>query len=159
MIFLLNREHVLGEVMELARLHICEVLKLRPDQVEATLDLAGGTISPEFQVDLDDCPGISPDEIREVMRHAYADCKEEALVRLKGIEQTREQVLTWNRGGMTDEEYAAVTDPAAIPDSELVPQGRGNFRFLMAKAGWRLRDAVRWVRLVMVGVLRRILRR
>ena len=99
MIFLLNREYVVWETVELARLHICEVLRLSTGQVKATIDLAGDKLSPEFLVDLDACEGITPDEIKEVMRHAYNDCKEEATTRLKGITQTREQTLQWLRGG------------------------------------------------------------
>jgi hypothetical protein len=98
MIFLLNREYVVWEVVELTRLHICEVLCLSPDKVEAKIDLAGDTLSPEFGVDLDDCPGVTPEQIKDVMRYTYADCKEEMERRLEGLSQTRAQVqnLLWS---------------------------------------------------------------
>ena len=166
MIFLLNREYVMWEVVELARLHICEVLRLSTAEVEATLDLAGDKLSPEFQVDLDACKGITPDEIREVMRRVYADCKEEAEIRLKGVTQTRSEVMQWLRGGMSDEEYAELHDPAAEINPEsmadhlasVIPIRGVASRWALARARmwWRLRDAGRWVRLLVTGIGRRL---
>ncbi len=94
MIFLLNPEYVVWEVVELARLQICEVLKVPTEKVEAKIDLADGKLSPEFLIDADDVEGVTPDEIREVMRNIYADCKEEMESRLAGISKRREDVLT-----------------------------------------------------------------
>lgn len=98
MIFLLNGEYVMWEVVELSRLHICEVLQISTGKVEAKIDLADAKLSPEFTLNLDDVKGVTADEVREVMKSVYLDCKAEAEVRLAGIKKTREDVLRELRG-------------------------------------------------------------
>ncbi len=101
MIFILNREYVVWEVVELARLHMCEVLKVPPTAIEATLELNpdSGTLSPEFQIDADLCAGVKKNDIRKVMEKVYEDCKREMLERLEMCEFSRKQYLekfVWN---------------------------------------------------------------
>lgn len=147
MIFLLNREFVVWEVVELTRLHICEVLRLTTDQVEAEIDLAGDTLSPEFRVDLDACLGVTPEQIRDVMRHTYADCKEEMERRLEGLSYTRDRVQLRLHGGMIE-----------VADSKqrrvgLVSSLSGGYA---RKVFWLVRDAYQRIVLSLVRVGRRL---
>ena len=98
MIFLLNPEYVMWEIVEMARLQICEVLKVPKSKVQAKLDLADEKLSPEFTLDLDDVEGVTADEVREVMKNIYQDCKAEAEVRLAGVLDRRQDVLRKLRG-------------------------------------------------------------
>lgn len=93
MIFLLNKEYVVWEVVELARLHMCEVLKVPTSAIEAKVELANEKLSPEFNVDVDQCHGVSVDDVREVMGEVYKECREEMEVRLYGVGKTRDEVL------------------------------------------------------------------
>jgi len=93
MIFTLNKEYVFWEVVELARLQMCEVLKVPTSAIEAKLDLGIGVISPEFLVDADQCKGVTPEGIRAVLESVYAQCKEELEVRLDGVVKTRDMVI------------------------------------------------------------------
>lgn len=162
MIFLLNREHIVWEAVELARLHMCEVLRVPREKVVAKVDLAGETLSPEFLIDMDDCEGVTPDQIRDVMRHTYLDCKDEMETRLKGAAQSRARVLEWLRGGMTEAGYAALADPAAVSPEEMadalapvdpkpVKRPRKWVVYL-----WKLQEAWRWTHLVTITFFRRL---
>lgn len=153
MIFLLNREYVVWEVVELTRLHICEVLRLTTDKVEAKIDLAGDTLSPEFQVDLADCPGVTPEQIKDVMRHTYADCKEELERRLGGLPQTRAQVQHLLHGGVTGEGCTLVRNPTRRRLG-LVPLRLGSYA---RRVLWRVRDAHRWIVLSLVRIGNRLI--
>lgn len=93
MIFLLNKEYVVWEVVELARLHMCEVLRVPTSAIEAKLELANAKLSPEFLVDAEQCKGVTKEQIRDVMGEIYAECKEELQVRLYGVNKTRDDVL------------------------------------------------------------------
>jgi hypothetical protein len=93
MIFLLNREQVVWEIVELSRLHMCEVLRVPTAAIEAKVELANEKLSPEFLVDADQCKGVTKEQIREVMGDIYAECKAELDVRLYGLTKTRESVL------------------------------------------------------------------
>ncbi len=93
MIFPLNPEYVVWEVVELARLQMCEVLRVPTSAMEAKLELAAEKLSPEFMVDANVCKGVSTDDIRFVMEEIYKQCKEELEVRLDGVKQTRDAVL------------------------------------------------------------------
>lgn len=115
MIFLLNREYVLWEIVELARLHMAEVLKVPASAIEAELDLGKEVLSPEFRIDADLCKGVTAEEIKAVMSAVYADCKVELYTRFIGINMTRKEYLErycWN-----DEEEAKETgqEEAASP--------------------------------------------
>lgn len=142
MIFLLNPEYVVWEVVEMARIQICEVLKVSTGKVEATIDLADGKLSPEFLVDMDYVEGITPDEVREVMRHIYADCKEEMKSRLKGVTKSREDVLIELRGGEPESLIVRFTPKKSV--------------WLWAVIRWKLIDAMRWIRLIWGAVWRRL---
>lgn len=98
MIFLLNKEYVVWEVVELARLHMCEVLRVPTIAVEAKLELANEKLSPEFLVDAEMCEGVTTESIKEVVEEVYKECKEEMLVRLHGVTKTRADVLKECRG-------------------------------------------------------------
>ncbi len=99
MIFLLNSEYVLWEIVELARLQMCEVLKVPAAAIEAKLELNDDVLNPEFLVDADLCKGVEPEEIRQVLQTVYTDCKQELYERLKDLDLTRSQYLekyVWN---------------------------------------------------------------
>lgn len=95
MIFILNKEYVAWEVVELTRLHICEILRVPTTKIHAKIDVSDGKLIPEFQVEADELvdEGIDVDKIREVIKHAYLECKEEMCVRLHGITKTRADVM------------------------------------------------------------------
>jgi hypothetical protein len=93
MIFLFNKTYVIWEVIELARLHICEVLRIPPSAVEAKINMDNSGISPEFNVSMEACEGAQPEQIREVIESIYQDCKEEMHLRLVGVSRTRDDVL------------------------------------------------------------------
>lgn len=110
MIFLLNSEYVLWEIVELARLHMCEVLKVPLKAIEAKLELNNDTLNPEFTVDADYCKGVEPGEIRQVIETVYIDCKQELYERMKDLNLTREGYLdkyVWNDSKEEKEEARA----------------------------------------------------
>ncbi len=99
MIFILNSEYVLWEIVELARLHMCEVLKVPTSAIEAKMELNDEVMNPEFLVDADQCEGVNHAEIRQVLETVYTDCKQELYERLKDLNLTRSQYLekyVWN---------------------------------------------------------------
>lgn len=113
MIFLLNREYILWEVVELARLHMCEVLRVPPAAIDAEIELHGESLSPVFRVDADECSGVDKNEIRKVMGAVYADCRRELEDRLAVAGYTRREYLerfVWNGEEATAEDgYEAAT--------------------------------------------------
>ena len=104
MIFLLNRDYVFYEVLDLARHHICEVLKVPLSAIEVKIHKRGGTLSPEFLVDSDQADGVEPKQIRELMKSVYKDLKHEMEERFGGLRWTREEYLERFRNGEEEEE-------------------------------------------------------
>ena len=162
MIFLINREYVLWEVVEMARLQIAEILKVPASKVAAQVDLSAGLVSPNFEVPLDECEGLTPDAVRDVMAQVYADCKHDLEIRLKGTSQTRASVLQWMRGGLDAEEYEALCDPALTQEEihqtmldDLAPVVERDDRAIaVAQKRWRRSDMWSRIRLVLSRVLR-----
>ena len=96
MIFLLNRERVLLEVVELARLKIAGVLMVPSRAVTARLEMKSGSLVPVFDVDAEQAKGPSREELREVIATVYGETTVELSGRLAGLEMSRHEVLNGN---------------------------------------------------------------
>lgn len=94
MIFLINRERVLLEVVELARLKIAALLDLPAQAVAARMELEAGKVSPVFEVASGHARERSEGHIRDVVASVYARTMEEYAARLEGLEMTRRRIGT-----------------------------------------------------------------
>jgi hypothetical protein len=93
MIFLLNRERVLVEVVELARLKIAGLLRVPASSVTARLDLKDGKVSPVFEVETKEALGIPQAAVQEVIASIYAETMTEFAARMEGLRMTRREML------------------------------------------------------------------
>jgi hypothetical protein len=91
-IFLLNRERVLLEVVELARLKIAALLKLPGPAVSARIELKAGRLSPVFEVASDMARGLSEVDVREAIASVREGTRAELTTRLEGLQITRQQM-------------------------------------------------------------------
>lgn len=90
MIFLLNNERVLSEVLELARLKISGILSVRPDEVLAELEVADGKLRPKFQLKLDNPGALEKEYIQKCMADVWLNLvKPELASRLMGLSEVR----------------------------------------------------------------------
>jgi len=90
MIFLLNKERVLAEVGELARLHISGILKVKPEFVSVQFELVDGKIKPRFDVKTEVSGAWEQDYIQNTMQSVWSGwAKEELVNRLMGLEDVR----------------------------------------------------------------------
>jgi hypothetical protein len=89
LIFLLNRERVLLEVVELARLKIAGVLRVPAEAVSAHLERKDDKASPVFDISMDEAKGLTQDMVREVIASVYAETSMELANRLAGLSETR----------------------------------------------------------------------
>jgi len=89
MIFLLNQERVVYEVVELARLKMVGVLQVPSSAVEASLEMKDGKLVPSFGVNMADAEGVSEEQAKEVMRLAYVTLKDEMTLRMEGLVDRR----------------------------------------------------------------------
>ena len=103
MIYLLTPDQILYECLQIAKHHMAEVLHTSPDliDVEITRD-DDGRVLPKFGVDPEAVKGLAEDDIREVMRHVYADVREDLQARIKDARHTRREVLERLRGKQED---------------------------------------------------------
>ncbi len=90
MIFLLNRERVLSEVMELARLRIAGALKVDPDKVEAKVEVDGAKLMPNFSADVETSGALEVDYLQKTMADTWLTVAKPQLVeRLAGLSEGR----------------------------------------------------------------------
>jgi len=89
MLFLLNQERVLAEVMELAKKKISGILKVDENEMRVWLDWKNGVIQPNFQVV---ASGVEDekDEVTKVMADVWLNkLKPELIQRLRGLSELR----------------------------------------------------------------------
>jgi len=89
MIFLLNRERILKEVLELATLKISEVLGVEPEKINVRVHVEDGVLKPQFKVG-DDYDKMSPPEVGAVITGVWDSVRPELINRLKGMNTTRD---------------------------------------------------------------------
>jgi len=89
MIVLLNKERVIYEVVELARLKMAGIMRVEPRAVTAKIELKSGALSPSFSVNPLAAKGLKPEQMREVMARVYNNLKVELRSRLEGLEERR----------------------------------------------------------------------
>ena len=91
MIFLLNSERVLAEVAELARCHISEILRVKPEVVSVKLELApGGKIIPEFNVEMPQVGALEREYVQQGIKEVWLGwAKRELIERLAGLSDVR----------------------------------------------------------------------
>jgi len=72
MIFLLNRERVINEVMEWFQLHACNALQIPLEKftVELSVD-ERGNMTPNVEVAREDIEGVSDEQFSELMAGLY----------------------------------------------------------------------------------------
>ncbi len=122
LVFLLNRERVLAELAELAKLHISGLLEVEPKAVTAKLELApGGKVIPEFKVDIPTAGAIETEFIRKGIAEVWLGwCKKELVDRLGGLnevrrhatEETKTEASTQTPAGEKTSEEAGEKPPA-----------------------------------------------
>ena len=88
-LYLLTRETVIIECIELARMKIAGVLKVPLESVTAKVSVRKGRVSPEFQVGMGDAVGVTEDQIREVVGSVYRWVKAEMGQRMEGLRYYR----------------------------------------------------------------------
>jgi hypothetical protein len=93
-IFLLNRERVLLEVLELARLKIASLLNVPAQAVAARMELNAGKVSPVFEVRSDEAQELSEEAVGEAIASVYSRIMEEYAIRLDGLQTTKAQTGT-----------------------------------------------------------------
>jgi hypothetical protein len=92
MIFLLNRERVLLEVIQLARLKIASLLNVPAQAVAARMELKAGMVSPVFEVSPDETKEFSEEAVRNAIASVYDRVMDECATRLDGLQMTRAQI-------------------------------------------------------------------
>jgi len=88
MIFLLNRERVIMEVLEIARFKISKALGVSPRDVKTRVEIQNGKLSPVFDVAKGNL-NATEDEVREAVASIYAGITTELAERLEGLQSTR----------------------------------------------------------------------
>lgn len=136
MIFLLNSERVLAEVAELARCHISEILRVKPEVVSVKLELApGGKIIPEFNVEMPQVGALEREYVQQGIKEVWLGwAKRELIERLAGLSDVRlrpipEPERSEDHGAPEEDTCAssytgpkAVPDPSPDPDSDAGPE-------------------------------------
>lgn len=89
MIFLWNRERVLSEVLELARLRISEKLDLPVELVQVHLKLEDDRLKPGFTVDTASLSDWKYSQIQDVLRSAWTGVQGILGTRLKSLHERR----------------------------------------------------------------------
>jgi hypothetical protein len=89
MIFLLNRERILLEVVELARLKIAALLDVDPARVTTRIELNEGKVSPVFEVASEGAEELAEGRVRDVVAAVYSRTMTEYTARLEGLQMTR----------------------------------------------------------------------
>lgn len=86
MIFLLNNERVLSEILELTKLKISESLGISESRVHVKVELEDGVVKPSFGIDdTDAVESQAQDAIREV----WGQLRLELAARMKGLNSRR----------------------------------------------------------------------
>lgn len=85
MIFLINRERVLKEMMELARLKIATALNISDRLVTAEIKIEDGKLIPKFKVDNAQVGSVVL--IKRVIESVYIEIKQELAYRLKALDK------------------------------------------------------------------------
>jgi hypothetical protein len=89
-VFLLNRERVLGEMATLAKMHIAELLDVKVEQVTCDLELRGGKIIPTFNVDAPQAGALEAQYIQKGIAEVWLGwAKRELVDRLRGLGEVR----------------------------------------------------------------------
>lgn len=92
LVFLLNHERVLGEIAELAKLHISGLLGVEFDQVAVEWELAaGGKVTSTFSVQLpSDAGAIEKQYVQKGIAEVWLGwAKRELIDRLRGLGEVR----------------------------------------------------------------------
>lgn len=85
MIFLLNRERVLSEILELTKLQISKQLGVSESKVHIKVDLENGSIKPSFGIDED----VDPIRVKSVIGDVWGVLREELANRLQDLNTRR----------------------------------------------------------------------
>jgi len=89
MIFLLNNERVLLEIMELARLRIAQESGIAQAQVEARLEVKGRKITPTFRLEGEIAGALEKSYTEQLMRDVWRGVQIEMIERLRGLLEVR----------------------------------------------------------------------
>ena len=88
MVFLLNNERILVEIMELCTLRIAEQTMVKPDSVKVSIELKDGKINPSFGVD--SCR-LSAKKIQSTISSIWEMYKPELIKRMSDAQRNRIQ--------------------------------------------------------------------
>ena len=89
MIFLWNKERVLSEILELARLRISAQLEIPVAAIGVKLQLEGDSVKPAFSVAVNDIPDIEPEQLQSTMSEVWRGLRGELIKRLASVEVRR----------------------------------------------------------------------
>jgi hypothetical protein len=89
MIFLLNTERVLLEIMELARLRISQESGVALDQIEARLEAIEHKIIPTFKLAGEIAGALEKSYTEQLMRDVWRGVQIEMVERLRGLLEVR----------------------------------------------------------------------
>lgn len=93
MIFLINHERVIYEILELARLKISGILKVPPDAIRVSVEVEDGKLCPNVEIDPSQVEGVTPVQVRSVISTIYDRLKIDLRVRLTAMKRKRESYL------------------------------------------------------------------
>jgi len=90
MIVLCNKQRVLREMMEWAKLRLAQILKVHPDAIDARWEInATGGMVPAFDIDTSICDGVEDRMINEVIQNVAHQMKLEMGIRMRGLSDRR----------------------------------------------------------------------
>ncbi len=91
MIVVLNRDVVLMEAVELARLKIAQALSCDPRLIDARIDLKDGKPAPTFGVPQEVVTDLPEADVREVLSSVYWGVRRELSERMEFLGTTRQK--------------------------------------------------------------------
>lgn len=90
MIFLLNTELVLSEILELALLNVSKALDVPKSKVRISLNFSDGKLVPDFRVDKDFSDVLEQQKAEEAIRAIWLEnMKPELTTRFRGLKERR----------------------------------------------------------------------
>jgi len=89
MIFLINHERVLLEMLELAKHKISEILEVELNDVKAILEVVDNRIKPYFDVQLSTTQSFEKAFVERAIAGVWTEVKRELVKRLAGLKDRR----------------------------------------------------------------------
>jgi hypothetical protein len=89
-LFLLNQERVILEMLQLARMHMAKILKLDENKVRVSVEVSEGRLHPKFEVDQAVSGQWEVEYVQGVIREVWEGWARDQLnERLRGLREER----------------------------------------------------------------------